>query len=768
MAKLTGGDACGRATNNTLAQKQTRMMSAQPAIILAYNNYQRGMKLQHQRGSHSSAFFKGTHQCAHKVNVFEDTSFDQVFVDFKMINQSIPSPWGMPVFEFVEVDQVAQFFLDYNDFQSDTTPDFTGQRVQAYLKLKDISRRVQLKNAFVPSTTNVDYFAQCPATFDKEKLKRFVNRFESKPAGALIEKLKQFQVRTVRQWNPKINDPSLSIYLGLLGIDEAASKECGSITLDLLLRSGILEETEDGGWTLVNDWDTRRVYLFGDAKTIENMSKFVRDMQDRKISYTQANVQAEVFLKALSCIVQAPGDWHTGMNMLASIYNLYFHGFLEPIKTLLGWNRINKDVRSCYYQAARLVKFVSEELNRFFMQDFVSSRGDHDEGIDDPQYLCNTAVAYMEYQNNQRQSEDKWVSTCANFVQMAYDFFEFVEAYRIGDSITVEYGYQKQVPVWLLLGQNKYVDIFYSQQEVLYRDNVFSRLQELRMNRFVRRYHSDTGKRCVAHDEFLEHGNRFFSEFPMPKSLVSFAFQSNYVGVGLMSKRFSDLWFSTSFKGDVKRDYNDNIGSKMTPERQLVFQMFSLLDTHLVDAKRNSFHLDYVLTIKDRLSVDLTRETLERSMKEAPSTSADGILSTLNQVFGKQIRLAGIDAIGDGELNPDELPTIAEEDESREEEADLENNTSRERDTLTKRKMNDHIFDDPWEKGRVMFAKKDVMRLRDSAATRRKKKSQIRECIINAINADCETKTSVSVGVEMPGRPCWQRHIRARPCNLKF
>ena len=372
----------------------------------------------------------------------------------------------------------------------------------------------------------------------------------------------------------------------------------------------------------------------------------------------------------------------------------------------------------------------------------------------------------MEYLKSQQQSEDKWISTCANFLEMSYDFFEFIEAYRVGDSITVEYGYQKQSSVWLVLGQHKYVDIFYSQQEVLYRDNVFSRLQELRMNRFVRRYHSDTGKRCVAHDEFLEHGNRFFSEFPMPKSLLSFAFQSNYVGIGLMCKRFTDLWFSTLFKGDVERDYNGNIASMMTPERRLVFQIFCLLNTHLVDAARNSFHLDYVLSIKDRLSVDLTRETLERSMKDAPATSADGILSTLNQVFGKKTGLAGIDAIGDGELNPDDLPTIEEEDESGE--IDLENNTTRERDTLTKRKLNDHIFYDPWEKGRVLFSKKDVVRLRDSAASRRKKKSQIRDCIINAINADCENKTSISVGVEMPGRPCWQRHIRAGPCNLQF
>ena len=155
-------------------------------------------------------------------------------------------------------------------------------------------------------------------------------------------------------------------------------------------------------------------------------------------------------------------------------------------------------------------------------------------------------------------------------------------------------------------------------------------------------------------------------------------------------------------------------------------------------------------------------------MKYSPSTNTDGILSTLNQVFNKKTSLVSIDAIVDGELNPDSLPTIAEADKSRKENADLENNTLRERDTVTKRKLHDNVLDDPWEKGHAVFAKKDVVRLCDSAAKRRKKKTQIRECIINFISADRENKTAVSFAVEMPGRPCWQRHIRARHCNLQF
>ena len=139
-------------------------------------------------------------------------------------------------------------------------------------------------------------------------MKAFAKRFNSRIAKYLIAKIKTFQVDTVRKWNPKIDQPTLSIYLGLLGINEAAPKECRAITLDFLLRADILFKNNDGSWILADECKSCRVYLFGDAKTIKNMTKFVRDMQNRNISYTQANVQAKVFLKALDCVVEAPGD----------------------------------------------------------------------------------------------------------------------------------------------------------------------------------------------------------------------------------------------------------------------------------------------------------------------------------------------------------------------------------------------------------------------------------------------------------------------------
>ena len=94
------------------------------------------MTLQEQRGKHSSAFFKGTHQCGHKVFPFEDSTFDEFHAYFTQHDQDIPSPWGMPAFEIVETDKLAGFFVNYDEFETITVPDFTGERVSAYLNMK--------------------------------------------------------------------------------------------------------------------------------------------------------------------------------------------------------------------------------------------------------------------------------------------------------------------------------------------------------------------------------------------------------------------------------------------------------------------------------------------------------------------------------------------------------------------------------------------------------------------------------------------------------
>ena len=250
--------------------------------------------------------------------------------------------------------------------------------------------------------------------------------------------------------------------------------------------------------------------------------------------------------------------------------------------------------------------------------------------------VTDVVIGYLRWIRELKSSPDKWVSTCAVFIEMANDYLEFVSAYRVGDSVMIEFGYQKQCPSWMIMGQNKYVEITLRQQEVLYRDNKYSRLQECRMNRVVRRCHGNKNKRCVAQDEFLEHGNRFFSEFPMPRSLVGFAGQSRYVGPGLRCKRFCDTWYTTTFKGDVGDDYDRTVAPSMTPEKKMVYEIFKLLDTHK-QSDRNQPKIGYVMSIEKKLSTNLRRKVLERAMKEPPKTSVDDLLVSLAATYEESI-----------------------------------------------------------------------------------------------------------------------------------
>ena len=118
------------------------------------------MTLQEQRGKHSIAFFKGTHQCAHKVYPFADCTFDEFHAYFSQHDQDIPSPWGMPAFEIVEDDNFAEFLVTYNDYDTLATPDdFTGERMRAYIDHKRLCAcLVCMSHAFPGIDEEKDYF----------------------------------------------------------------------------------------------------------------------------------------------------------------------------------------------------------------------------------------------------------------------------------------------------------------------------------------------------------------------------------------------------------------------------------------------------------------------------------------------------------------------------------------------------------------------------------------------------------------------------------
>ena len=147
----------------------------------------------------------------------------------------------------------------------------------------------------------------------------------------------------------------------------------------------------------------------------------------------------------------------------------------------------------------------------------------------------------------------------------------------------------------------------------------------------------------------------------------------------------------------------------MTPEKQLCYEIFLLLKTHVHDESREKFERTYITSIQEKISVDLRRNVLERSMHEAPQSPADDILRSLNKVYNDSIRQAGVD-IAVEERQEGEQHAAEECVENK------KNNTARHNigktSKVARRSMHKGILKEPWKEGRMEFRKKDVIKLR--------------------------------------------------------
>ena len=89
---------------------------------------------------------------------------------------------------------------------------------------------------------------------------------------------------------------------------------------------------------------------------------------------------------------------------------------LCKFQEMLGWKRIQHDVRSCYYQASRLVKFVHDELVCYLMHKFVSDRDRSEGTLSDEDNICKLTDDFVVYLHELKSSPDEWTQVCALFV----------------------------------------------------------------------------------------------------------------------------------------------------------------------------------------------------------------------------------------------------------------------------------------------------------------------------------------------------------------
>lgn len=195
---------------------------------------------------------------------------------------------------------------------------------------------------------------------------------------------------------------------------------------------------DDGGLQCSEDLDALRAYVFDDVKVMDNTDECMHELMTRVLSLDKHQETAVAFVEAFDHIMPCTGDWHGGLAMLQSIYTSFYDGFLEPLKIILGWSRIQKDVRSCYYQGSRLVMLVQQMLTRMLAHTFVSSRLDQllsefnetTRDLGNKNFLCCLGTTFGEWIRSLHDCDDKWLRCCSLFLSMANDFFTFVDSYR--------------------------------------------------------------------------------------------------------------------------------------------------------------------------------------------------------------------------------------------------------------------------------------------------------------------------------------------------
>ena len=242
----------------------------------------------------------------------------------------------------------SEIFLKHDAIDVPTSPCFSGDRVRCYENIINLRKHIcDMSRAFTR------LFACKEVGVNAGRIEKFNEYCASTESSAFFSSAYKFQRRAVLDWNSFADNVTMSFNMGFVGIREDSASGAGSVFLDMLMKYGLLKYNDDQSWELADDVGTRWLYSFGDRKSNENCTAFLSTLTNRPLTFEESSMQAEVFLEAFRNVMFMPGDWHTGMNMLQSIYKVFWTDILGPMKSFLGWKCIAKDVRGCYFQAAR-------------------------------------------------------------------------------------------------------------------------------------------------------------------------------------------------------------------------------------------------------------------------------------------------------------------------------------------------------------------------------------------------------------------------------
>ena len=440
----------------SLTKLRVRMLAGIRVANFVYDNVTSSSMLRDSRGQ-STKFLNATHMAVHEVSEFTNRTFDNIHVaNTYSRNQIQMSPSGMRQYENVDVtsvEAVCGVILNQDSLSKVVAPDLTGMRCRAYNHLSKMATYLFDIEFFfhVPES----HFDNCPARIKRKPLKEMCALVRRPTVQRLLQNARNFRRIEVDGWNDKAKHVTRSLLLGVSGVDEKDAEGATAVLMELATLHGMITIDGNNKISKTTLFDQKSMIMNGDRKTHECTESFQSLAAERSMCLEEKSRMAEITLDVFERTLFAPGDWHTGMNMLQGLYHIYWHMILKHMKKWLKIARLSRDVRNCYFEASRLILFCSREFARYLWHNFISEnyhkyRGDLRQR-EDVVVVTQIAVdfqSYLEKGHKNTVNVDEHFKMICGFILLVNSFRDFVDSYRQQDSIGVENGYTIFAPIW--------------------------------------------------------------------------------------------------------------------------------------------------------------------------------------------------------------------------------------------------------------------------------------------------------------------------------
>ena len=150
--------------------------------------------------------------------------------------------------------------------------------------------------------------------------------------------------------------------------DEIKTNGYGMTIIEILCLSGLLihhtSDTLVESWDLVNDWESRTVYLCMDGLSLDRHRSFQKKLVKLPYAYTKVFKQSIIFQKALTRVIDISGPLHIAFHMLQSLFIIY-KDMMKWAQAVVNWKKINVNKVSESFDACRQLCIITlEEVER--------------------------------------------------------------------------------------------------------------------------------------------------------------------------------------------------------------------------------------------------------------------------------------------------------------------------------------------------------------------------------------------------------------------